>query len=262
MPLKLTRTHQQWHSRHDEEVFLTTIPTSQEDENVSIVILPKISTYTDFPVPFIKSASMQDDGTVEGVAMPAMGNDFFGNINFKNLATTTSLKLYFRAGFEIQCLPGSVMSPHLKLSPPADDRALTTYFAIARELKDAYPADFNDLGEIWDVISNVADKVLPLVSGFGAPGAVIGGIGGAIKGLGDTIRAATRGDRKQAAAAATSGTQNATASAADVERVKEAVKAAPAVQALTEVKEAVQHMNRSRAPPPKRKVRVVRPVKK
>jgi hypothetical protein len=71
-----------------------------------------------------------------------------------------------------------------------DCRALDTYFAIARELKDAYPADYNDLGKIWDIISRVGKKVLPVLKVM--PGPIAQGIattaGGAI-GLGDAVRA-------------------------------------------------------------------------
>jgi hypothetical protein len=41
--------------------------------------------------------------------------------------------------------------------------ALDAYYAISRELKDAYPADYNDLGKIWDVIKKAAVNTLPLL---------------------------------------------------------------------------------------------------
>jgi hypothetical protein len=60
-----------------------------------------------------------------------------------------------------------------------DQVALDTYFAIARELKDAYPADYNDLGKIWDAISAASKKALPFlkkVPGFSIPANLIGGV--------------------------------------------------------------------------------------
>lgn len=43
---------------------------------------------------------------------------------------------------------------------------MATYFRISRELKDGYPADYNDLGKILDVIKGAAKFVLPIASNF------------------------------------------------------------------------------------------------
>jgi len=227
-PLKLTRTHQHWHSRADEFVMTTGETVNDSAGNTSLRIATN-SANTVFPIGgqvrfFYTPATAGATSVYGGMAVPAMGNDTFASINFVNLAVTTSLKFYIRCGLEIQCLPGSTMSPHLKLSPPADERALMTYFAIARELKDAYPADYNDAGKIWDEISGAAGPVLANISTMGLPGMIIGGIGTGIKMIGDTIRGATK---KKAAEAATSGTAASTASAAQVQRVADAVHGIP-----------------------------------
>jgi len=224
VPLKLTRTHQQWHSLVDEEMY-TSGSTNFDTDLLTFLQLPVTTGITVFPIGGQTRAWSAGVGAnCGGMSLPPMGNDTFASINFVNLAVTTSLKFYVRLGLEIQCLPGSVMSPHLKLSPEHDMMAESCYFAIARQLKDAYPADYNDLGEIWDRISEAAGAVLPGISTMGVPGMVVGGIGSAIKTIGDVIRASTK---SKAADAATSGTANATASAADVARVAQAVSQPP-----------------------------------
>jgi hypothetical protein len=125
----------------------------------------------------------------------------WGGICARNLALTTKFTFFVRFGVELQVQPGSTLSPHLRLSPQYDSRALKTYFAIARELKDAYPADYNDWGKLWNVVKGVASSVLPVVSALGPVGAGVGALGGlAMKG----IDAATAAKKKRAEAAAQS----------------------------------------------------------
>jgi len=51
-------------------------------------------------------------------------------------------------------MPGTQYSPLQIPSPQYDPVALNTYFEISRGLKDAYPADYNSLGKLWDVIKS------------------------------------------------------------------------------------------------------------
>jgi hypothetical protein len=90
-------------------------------------------------------------------------NGNVGHISGRGISTASTLQFFVRCGFEVQVQPSSVLSPELRLSPPHDDMALDAYYAISRELKDAYPADYNDLGKIWDVIKKAAVNTLPLL---------------------------------------------------------------------------------------------------
>jgi hypothetical protein len=113
----------------------------------------------------------------------------------RNLALTTSFTFFVRCGIEMQVVPSSVLAPQLKLSPPQDEAAIRTYFAIARELKDGYPADYNDAGKIWDAISSTVKKILPFAENI--PG--IGGAARAVSGMmtmGDKIRASRQKKKK------------------------------------------------------------------
>lgn len=86
---------------------------------------------------------------------------------------------YFRCGWEMQPLPGTNLVSFAKSSPPFDQRAISSYFAISRELKDAYPADYNDLGKILEVIKSAARVALPVASMiFPAARPVLAGISG------------------------------------------------------------------------------------
>lgn len=71
---------------------------------------------------------------------------------------------YYRGGWEYQVAPSTTLVSFAKTSPVYDPQALATYFKISRELKDGYPADYNDLGKILDVIKGAAKTVLPIAS--------------------------------------------------------------------------------------------------
>jgi len=76
------------------------------------------------------------------------------------------------------------------MSPLYDPVALAAYHRINRELKDAYPVDFNDLGKLWDVIKSAAKVVLPVIGSLGPVGAAVSTVGGsAIAGV-EAIRKA------------------------------------------------------------------------
>lgn len=85
------------------------------------------------------------------------------HISGRQFASAASFTCYYRSGFEVQVTPGSTISSFAKTSPPHDATALSTYFSISRELKDAYPAEYNDLGKIVRTIADAAADVLPTI---------------------------------------------------------------------------------------------------
>jgi hypothetical protein len=99
-----------------------------------------------------------------------------GIMCFRNLAVTTGIQAYFRVGIEAQCKVGSLYSPFLKIAPEYDPLAVEMYYKISRELKDAYPADYNDLGKLWEVIKNAARIVTGGLSFVPGPVGAIAGI--------------------------------------------------------------------------------------
>lgn len=189
MPLKLTDTCQDWQSPATNQLLHgALLPNGFSLAYVTENPTPTAgSLITPYPH-LVQASRLANDGVPGanlGALVPAMCNDNWGFISARNLSVSTSYSFFIRAGYEIQVQPGTVLTPQQKLSPPHDSLALDTYFAIAREMKDAYPADYNDLGKIWDVISRIGTTISPVLSAIHpALGAgVAGGIraGNAIK---------------------------------------------------------------------------------
>jgi hypothetical protein len=93
--------------------------------------------------------------------LPLQAN--LGTIAFRGLSLNASVRVVYRVGVEAMAQPGTQFAPFMKAAPGYDAVAVDTYFRIARELKDAYPAEYNSLGTLWNVIKSVASKVAPVV---------------------------------------------------------------------------------------------------
>jgi len=159
MPLKLTRTHQVWHSMSD--AIVPSMGSSHTGPVIRTGLLPiPPSSSAEWPFPDNQGAGYSTLGSVTS----ALCNDIWGDIAFKNVAVTTTLRVFYRAGYELQVFPGTGLTPFQSLSPKYDPMALSDYYAISRELKDAYPEDFNSLGKIWDQISGVLGTLGPVVT--------------------------------------------------------------------------------------------------
>lgn len=227
IPLKLTRTHQQWHSARDltyQANFSSlnvggsmpgglTIPTTDSGELRGLY-------------PFLSMNDFHYSAFGEGPTINSFGeltsdfcNDIWADFSFRNMSVDTSLSLFFRFGFEMQLQPTSMLSPHLKLSPPSDKQAIEAYFAVSRELKDAYPADYNDLGKIWGVISSIVRAIAPGLAYVPLVGPALPALAhGAVR-LGDRIVSAVQRAKKP--------NLGSVASAADIQRIRNARDAMP-----------------------------------
>lgn len=192
IPLKLTKTCQEWHSSSDAmlvaptanrnadetgsqfESGLTALSPGQEatwpflDVNPAAVPLKAVgfdsdtmATIGDIP---------NDPITYAGDLTSALCNDVCAQITAQNMAVTTSLQIFYRFGFELQVLPQTMFSPQQKISPPYDGRAIKTYFAVSRELKDAYPEDYNSLGKIMKTIGEVVSDLVAPAANLIVPG--------------------------------------------------------------------------------------------
>jgi len=195
VPLKLTKTCQKWHSQSDSVLsaldnsttaVLGASPLATYFKSASATFPPIVAdlaaynaavggVYPHFDLHPVMMVASLTDGIITapnvflGDATSAMCNDNWAHISARNLSTSTSYSFFIRAGFEVQVQPGSVLSPDLKISPMYDEDALKSYFMISREMKDAYPADYNDLGKIWNVIKGVASTVAPYISKIPGP---------------------------------------------------------------------------------------------
>lgn len=232
MPLKLTETHQKWHSAKDltMQSSRATFVSYTDTDTGGMALLPMGNDPEELgfvPFPSLNDAHRLDEsgnrGPIMGTVTSAFCNQNWGQYSFRNMSVNTSLSFFFRFGFEVQVPPSSAMAPHLRLSPEFDPTALNAYFMVARELKDAYPSDYNDLGKIWDVISSVAKalspafSMLPVVGPF-MPAAITG-----LTAVGDAVR------KRAAAKRVSQSTLGNTASQADKERLR-AQRVAPVVR--------------------------------
>jgi hypothetical protein len=191
MPLKLTRTAQNWRSGASD-IFMGTgvVAETGTQLDLGFLALPHLSTVSTFPFPDLEVAGY--DSVVSaffGITTSDFLNDNWGHIAARNLAVTTSFTFFVRQGLEMQVLPGTSLTPQQKLPPAHDPLALEAYFRIARELSDAYPVDYNDLGQIWDVISNVAKTVAPALAAIPGVGMPLSAAVSGAANLGDMVKA-------------------------------------------------------------------------
>lgn len=168
VPLKLTDTCQDWFSERDE---ITVGQFSQEPntpatvtgvlqlDNVNVACFPFYDLENVF---FVTVDANRGYFRGQATSPPLSGN--WAHICARNLSVTTSYSFFVRCGIEMQVSPSSTLSPQLKLSPPYDPTALTTYFSICRELKDAYPADYNTTGKLWGVIKQALNALDPVIT--------------------------------------------------------------------------------------------------
>lgn len=243
IPLKLTRTCQKWHSVPDmlyQAQSSSRSPFTGPGANITggqMTIPTSAENFTTGLYPFTHAGDLHNytDGVQDalvGTLQPDFCNDVWADFSFRNMAPTTSLSFFFRFGFEVQVQPTSMLSPHLKLSPPHDELAIQTYFAICRELKDAYPADYNDAGKIWGVISSIAKGVAPFLSAIPLVGPALSLAVPAISAGGDMI------------ADAVARAKQGKASQADLENIRLAIPAPPPMPQRQNQSELARMINR------------------
>lgn len=159
IPLKLTDTCQQWHSETTSLIPMT-YQNLQSGLPSGLVQVPGAYSPA-YPFPYVQPLSGTPTTGVRGQVIPDLLNGNVAHLSARNLSDQTSFTFQFRTGIEIQLDPSSNLTPQLKLSPPHDPRALSMYFAIARELKDAYPADYNVTGKLWSAIRDALGMIAP-----------------------------------------------------------------------------------------------------
>jgi len=212
MPLKLTETCQDWVSASNSETVLSNA-TAQAgvSSGVYVITQPFVP-----PFPFIglnPASAGTTNSVCQGQVTSPLLNGSWGVVCARNLAPTTSYTFYIRTGIEMQVSPASTLAPQLKLSPPFDRRALDTYFAISRELKDGYPADYNDLGKIWDAISGALRQIGPALGAIPGWGPVASGAISGVAGVGDYVRRSRASKKASRQSATRSAAQNQAAAA-------------------------------------------------
>lgn len=171
LPLRLDSNHSRWMS--DADTFVDgSLASPQPDTGLWCAVS---ATTGSLLFPSAEGLRVEADGVPQADPIIGLASGISGQISFRNLAKVGRLRVVHRVGFECQVSPGTSMTPFLAVSPPYDPMAIAAYFQVSRELKDAYPADYNDLGKLWDVIKKVASVVAPIVP---APLRMIGSVAG------------------------------------------------------------------------------------
>jgi len=92
------------------------------------------------------------------------------HMSFRGLSESASAKIVIRSGFELEPMPASPITPFMRVAPESDEAALIAYGKIVRQLKDAYPEDYNSwekLVNVIDLASKAAGTVIPGASLIG-----------------------------------------------------------------------------------------------
>lgn len=211
MPLRLTETDQDWVGFNDASMFLVPAldpgcdPVGPDGyQLLSSVVMPASFSPPKLPFPSIRGAHIASAGPPPDNSTRIYGDKIFkplsgmwGYVAGRGLAPTSSMNCFFRVGIELQVVPGSPLSPQQKLSPKEDTQAVDAYFRISRQLKDAYPVEYNDLGKLWDVIKSVARIALPIVGMVPGMGPIASGLGLGVRAIDGVREMARRGPPKK-----------------------------------------------------------------
>jgi len=188
VPLKLTKTCQQWKSQAD---LVGCGPAARMTADGAYDFPTGVANYA-WPHWDLEATWFDSTWMPQFEAHPfqtsAMLNDVMAHICARNCAVTTSFAFFFRFGIELRVHPTSTLAPQLTLAPRYDMRALETYFAVSRELKDAYEAKFNDMGKLWGVISGTMRDLAPVLNQFGPVGKLVSTVGTGVANVGDQVR--------------------------------------------------------------------------
>jgi len=191
MPMKLDSNHVRWHTESDRRLDASGWATGA---NVNLTIpMANLGTY---PWPTLSNPAFYDavsHGWSGTYVTMKMCNDLVGGIYIRGLDKAATLMLTMRQGYEVRCIPGSAFTSFLKVSPEHDMAAITNYYKISRQLKDAYPVEYNDLGKLWDLIKGAASVVSPMLSLIPG-GGLIRGAGTVAGKIGDALFSKSKKD--------------------------------------------------------------------
>ena len=168
LPLKLDGSHAEWHDARDIVGDGSNWQTSSGTANLMVPMEAGITTIGPYaPWPHMWYDEFVGAWRRDRHLLPMQAN--LATIALAGLSLQATVRIVYRVGVEVMAQPGTAMAPFMKMAPGFDAVAVDSYFRIARELKDAYPAEYNDSGKLWNVIKSVASKVAPVVLPFLGP---------------------------------------------------------------------------------------------
>jgi len=159
LPLKLTKVGK-WYDTQDlafiEGLNFSTANVQHDRYQMSIP--------TDKMVTFPCCLNMTAVSTFNSFPMqPKLCGDNFGAIFIEGMAANVAIRIRVRQVVEITASPGTLYAPLLESALPPDPTCLKMYSEISARMADGYPASYNDLGKLRDIIMGIGKKVLPYV---------------------------------------------------------------------------------------------------
>jgi hypothetical protein len=116
-------------------------------------------------------------------------NDTYGRISISGMSLLASIKVKVFVRWEGVPALGSQF--YSMANPvPIDMSAVLAQRYLWAQMKSAYPSEYNDAGEIWDIISGAIKAIAPFLSAVPVVGPALTFGASAVAGTGDLIRQA------------------------------------------------------------------------
>jgi hypothetical protein len=185
MPLKLTKDAFDWKTQSDCWMLGNTLTEMDATPSAWPNLVPIVANSPNWPYGYSDyTATSPSNGatpvwaawaqapsggqiggwTYGGSPLMPWANGILGHINVVNADKAASFQIRLRMGIEARVGPGTFMTPQQHLSYDVDEQAISTYFAISRQLADGYPGSYNDLGKLWEVIKSIGRSLKPVLS--------------------------------------------------------------------------------------------------
>jgi hypothetical protein len=184
MPIKLTESAFEWKTAADVWLLGPHADEADDHPDAYPITIPSTDTYSlEWPYGYVdyqsttpengpniftaflnQTAAPLGSWICGGSPILPWANQVVGHINLMNLDANAGIEIRVRMGMEARVGPGTLLTPQMKLSASVDEQAMYSYFAISRQLADAYPGSYNDLGKLWEVIKSIGRGLKPVLS--------------------------------------------------------------------------------------------------
>lgn len=156
MPLKINSF--KWRNMNDR-VLIENIPA---EDMYSLNPIADISLNETLTYPYYESRSTYAhwDNTYPH---PKLCGDNIGLISFAGMAANVAIRVRVRQVVEIAVRPSTLYAPLVETALPPDETSLRMYYEISSRMADGYPASYNDLGKLTNIIMGLGKKILPYV---------------------------------------------------------------------------------------------------
>jgi hypothetical protein len=153
MPLKLSSF--KWKDMNDPVILHSASLSALSSNNIGI------APATPLTFPYFEDRSGR---SLFGLpAHPKLTSDIFAIAHFEGMAANVSIRVRVRQVVEINAPPGTTYAPLLEVALPPDKVALEMYQEISARMADGYPASYNDLGILKNIVTKIGKTLLPHV---------------------------------------------------------------------------------------------------